>query len=307
MRHAALISVAVVVLVGCGKKDTPEAYSPEELCHTMAKNQCYFLYECCNYTEQPLMRPQWSPVLTHGTNEQCVEEYTTFYCPLFLPMADAVREQRAGWNEAEAERCFGFIEDAARECSTQLYYFGFDDRDCLPWTVLITGRVGQGDACFFDAECADPAAVCIRNTNPDNPLFTAEGTCDGPPTDGQECLAGGTCSGGHFCDNSVTPPLCRVQRVDGAPCSDANECQSGICGVAATCDPKRANGQPCVINAECQSGFCDAAVPVMCADRRQNGEPCIFADQCESRICGPDQTCSDPQAADTTIYEICKG
>ncbi len=308
-RHPWILAVAGLAFVasaGC-----KGSYGPTEHCQTLAKQQCRFLYECCNAMERAEVGDlnQWSPgVGPHGTKKQCEVQYAEVYCAIFAPLTDAKKEGRASWNASEARRCFGFVEDSAKACDASKYLFGILDQPDCPLDTLITGKVARGGACFLDAECVDEDAACVPEEPPaDTQVVTVQGVCEGPPQVGEPC-PGFLCATGAFCDDSGASPICQAIKPDGQPCTDAFECESGICGSGATCEPKKADGVECFTDSECLSELCDAEPnPAVCAPMRANGESCVYGGQCTSTFCTAAGLCADASASGDVVYALCGG
>ncbi|MDF1564706.1 MAG: hypothetical protein P1V51_16820 [Deltaproteobacteria bacterium] len=304
---ALLAAVSALTLVSC-KGD----YGPAETCKTMAKQQCRFLYDCCNAVERDTVSglDNWSPTVgPHGTKAQCEEQYEEIYCAIFAPLTDSKQEGRASWNASEARRCFGFVEESAKACDAAKYLFGIMDEPECGLEALITGKVPRGETCYYDLECADPDATCVPEEPPtDTDVVTARGVCEGPPVVGEAC-PGGVCSVGAFCDQSGASPICAALKADGQPCYDPGECESGICGAGGSCEAKKADGETCIFNQECVSELCDAEPdPAVCAPRRADGAACTYGEQCDSTFCDPAAgLCAQASAAGDVTYALCEG
>jgi hypothetical protein len=137
--------------------------------------------------------------------------------------------------------------------------------------------------------------------------------CSGPesPDEADSSLAcsAGTPSGGdtiYCCNSLVLPPACVACQADGAGCSAASGCCSGVCGGEdqATCAPPscgsggevcscRANGQACSAAGDCCSQVCaqGTCAPVGCGGPAAIQYTCAASttpDQLDaSLVCGP--------------------
>jgi MYXO-CTERM domain-containing protein len=130
---------------------------------------------------------------------------------------------------------------------------------CVPFEP---GRLGAGEACAADGDCA--GGRC------------ADGVCGVACQEGFEgCANGLVCSTADgVCGTCLPAASAPGLRVVGDPCDDAAQCGSGTCheGICSrACD---ADASPCPLGTHCRSGLC------VDGPRRGAGEACVNEDDC---------------------------
>jgi len=124
---------------------------------------------------------------------------------------------------------------------------GAADEACEPGGTLCQ----EGLSCVFDGASAFhcEAAVasgeschlglpgqCPVDEYCDTTEVTQAGSCRALPGDGEGCVLGDLCLGGHVCVAEGSTPTCRAIADNDEPCGSDAVCRSGHC-VSGTCEP----------------------------------------------------------------------
>jgi hypothetical protein len=272
-----------------------------DMCERYAVAYCKFQYQCCNARERAQLIG-FGGVTEHSSEEECVEERQRVLCSLLAQYEDAERGGRLEWDYEGSNECLGAVETAANECSAEDFLsFQFGADGCA-LGELTSGLVENDDTCFLSDECADDEALCTpEETDPDEIVVTAKGTCTPPPGVGDEC-PDGFCRDGSFCDVAVDPNVCVPLLDEGEDCDADLQCLTSNCE-GAVCSAKRDNDAQCTSPGQCASGFCDYYDTFTCQPLQGDGEPCADDDECAGGECNlNDNTCGAP---DNIEYDIC--
>jgi hypothetical protein len=184
-----------------------------------------------------------------------------------------------------------------------------DFPDCIT-----PGTRQAGDACVFASQCEsltcssasiDECGECLRIAGPDDdcnePLTSCpamsecleDGTClnyqdapastdsaapmaPSPAEDGQPCSMPADCSS-YFCDQQVTPAVCRHQPLLGEDCKQTRACgdDGSYCELQGTvCSARPLEGEPCGTDAFTgQTLWC--AIGLVCAQTSESEGSCV--------------------------------
>ncbi len=278
-----LTAIAFVTLAACSGggdgDDTPPQTSGialDALCAELAEADCDRAQACD---------------LLAGTfdHDACVRRQQANWCtPTVAAIDAAVDDGVVTYFELAARECRQAI--TARSCA-----FGFDyDLLALPECRAMLEAAGtEGDACPFDAACADgfwcdASAAC-------------PGTCRPFLSNNANCTFGDRCADGLFC--GVTSQRCLAQVALDSVCElsiSGNSCRpGGFCDTSSpgepVCRPVRGRGEgcqsdfECLIGATCIRNRCSAGED---GDNCQDGADCDFG-----LVCGGMQ-CTAPREAD---------
>lgn len=144
--------------------------------------------------------------------------------------------------------CVGSTDTQAGRCEPNTEVQAGDEGEaCEPGGLLCR----EGLSCVFDGSAAFhcEAAVdlngachlglpgqCPDDAYCDSTEITEPGTCRMLPGDGEACVLGDLCLGGHVCVVEDTVATCRAIADNGEACSVAAACRSGHCP-GGSCEP----------------------------------------------------------------------
>ncbi len=215
-----------------------------------------------------------------------------------------------------------------------------------PHNTCANSRVGNPNSCGTDGFCSVSgvcrvyaygttcgANQCVAGSV-QHPICNGVGTCAVAPVlddcASYQCQAGAcktTCSGVQdcaadaFCDTSTLPGKCVPDKVLGAACSSASQCQSGYCADGVCCDALCGGTcQACsaALKATGASGFCGSVKEGTdphdsCADSRAaNPDSCGADGVCSAggtcRVYAYGTKCSpDECVAGSVQHQVCNG
>ena len=256
----------VVALGGCLNLLFP--FAPDQTAETLLRARCKFAFNCCLAAERV------DTGLSNARDEAtCVEqglEVGGQDTILGQRVQAAVAAGNAEHNAALAEKCLKPIVDAANSCDAQAFLRPAADAECTAAAArgFATGKVGDGDDCTDDIECADEGR-CIRNEPDDGEvLISLAGKCAAAAAEGKDCSEDGLCQSGLQCQFAAEGSTCEkiVLLDDGEDCFDASQCKGGACieieaGVCFDTD------EPCTNDDDCAADdFCDSDFTEVCAE-----------------------------------------
>ncbi|MGE0857895.1 MAG: hypothetical protein AB7I01_06525 [Gammaproteobacteria bacterium] len=147
------------------------------------------------------------------------------------------------------------------------------------------------------AQCQD-GDLCRERRICHKPLVD---DCGAPPLHARKCGYGTPCSEDEECSSGICHnflmyiPTQGVDLfafcasgpvVDGAPCLESTDCASGNCNFGFCMPPGQSNGVPCTTNAACADGFYCNLGFCVQAGGLPNGVPCSTDATCASGKCG---------------------
>lgn len=155
--------------------------------------------------------------------DACVTQVVAALDDVYPSLADSEDDETAALNCTAFDACALAIDEAScGEWPLQSGSLGglpIDEPECL---VVITPKVADGDDCTYNYQCIE--GVC---SVPEN---ETEGTCsefanlNAPCGDGCDPTT-------MFCNDAQ---VCQLRLPNGASCTDAVQCESRICDVAAS-------------------------------------------------------------------------
>jgi hypothetical protein len=187
---------------------------------------------------------------------------------------------------------------------------------------IFAGKVADGAACAFDAECvSDNCAVsdcvmacCPGTCSPARPVPKIGEQCNFVCEDGAYCALDSTCKAvlpkGASCDyplacdrglycagvTSMTAGTCTATPKTGQSCTDLCDAIGDDC-TNGTCKPVGLLGDSCTSDNDCSSYYeCDASqhcAEQMATPAMPNGSTCSSSIACQSHYCGNDNLCAD--------------
>ncbi len=139
-----------------------------------------------------------------------------------------------------------------------------------------------GEPCTDDDQCE---GVCDETTMTCEPA----NVCGNGVTEGVEACDDGNTTNGDGCSST-----CR--RENGQPCTDDNQCQSGVCDdTSMTCEPANTCGNSALEAGEaCDDGNTANGDGCSSTCRRENGQPCTDDNQCQSGVCDDTSMTCEP-------------
>ncbi len=220
---------------------------------------CDFFVRCGYATDRTLCVEGFSALVTEDPNlDAMIANGTVVYDP------------------TAARACAQSIRDGA--CTDFLFDFG--DESC---ERVFEGTIGDGGACFGDAQCQSDNCDAPGGT-----LACCEGTCIAALPEaglGEDCLTGMTCVEGTYCD--IEAAVCASLKASGETCSSDFQCADVLRCVGGTCAEGPGEGEPCP-SGDCALPFgCDPQT-VTCQRARGEGEACVPEDS----LCSLGLTCS---------------
>lgn len=137
--------------------------------------------------------------------------------------------------------CVGSTPEQAGRCAANAdVQVGAAGEACTPGGTLCR----EGLSCAYDGDtgfnCQEPVASgaschlalptqCPRSEYCTAPDVTTEGRCSPLPGDGEACVLGSECAGGHVCLADGDSVICTRLRDLGEACTQAAMCRSGRC------------------------------------------------------------------------------
>lgn len=166
-----------------------------------------------------------------STVSACKTELGPRYQAYVQRIANSYMAGRVNYHGDLAKKCLAALQkQSCAQYAVQHFTGPEAGSDCDRWLepVLLVGS-----ACTDDMEClsGDCQGRSLSATG-----AVSEGTCAAIPALGQPCES--SCATGSYCDTTAATPVCVPAQSNGMTCSDASQCQSGICdGTAdnATC------------------------------------------------------------------------
>jgi hypothetical protein len=171
---------------------------------------------------------------------------------------------------------------------------------------------GEGDPCFTDQECEatllcdGETGRCVASSPLGGPCAYADPDQPLPGTETEPCAPGlfcdpvglmcvDFCAPGAPCEKDPECPedhvcvfgSCSMPLVGGAPCEEAEDCESLVCDEdTSICTQLLGLGMSCSDHAECRSEFCDPSLD-SCAPQKLPGQPCESGqdEECEQGVC----------------------
>jgi hypothetical protein len=210
---------------------------------------------------------------------------------------DMIQRGRLAFDAEQGDACMAALRGGADPCL---------DAPPMACQLAFVGRLGAGESCDDDSECAPPASGGRAECETD--FDTGEGTCVAFARGkaGDACVAtcaeeGGSrsCFGsdldavgaecylndGFYCDGETKS--CKAQVALGEACQSDMDCREGFCGgEPRVCTALLADGSSCSHSDACASGYCNESE--VCSPLTPLGSGCSNYDEC-----GPDADCDD--------------
>ena len=132
-------------------------------------------------------------------------------------------------------------------------------------------------------------------------------------SNGASCSAAEECKSGICTDGKCAAASSDDKKDDGADCAKAEECKSGVCTdgkcVAASSDDKKDDGADCAKAEECKSGVCTDGKCVAASEEdpckdKNEGDECAENSYCIEGVCTLDEGCKSDDDC-TSEYPTC--
>ena len=285
-------SLLLVFLVACGSSVDLADYSK-----SAEDARCSYLVNCGLFTDQASCHAYF--------------DSRTLQNPSVKAAVDA---GKLSYDGEAASDCFDGLSSAS--CS-------FNADTPAACDKIFKGKIADGAACAFDAECISDSCITMSCS-----MACCPGMCCmtvPTPKIGQPCDF--YCENGAYCASDST---CKALLPKGASCPDPDSCQAGfyckdrsptmagictalpktgeactdLCGdigdtcKAGTCTPVGLLGDACMTDDDCSNYYkCDMATLKCIAPTlptlMPNGSQCTSSTQCQSHYCGNDKLCAD--------------
>jgi hypothetical protein len=211
------------------------------------------------------------------------------------------------WYSAQYSAMFGQIASGADLLDTVDTNPATDNGIGVEWNLgsaagtrafkyKLTFAGGAVGGCFTDSQCT-AAQYCDSVTSACKTDLTLGSAipADHGPCASSAASANATCQSG-----ACSPATNTCAALNGAVCSAAGQCVSGVCNADGKCgDP---NGISCASSATCRSDVCNA--DGKCGD--PNGISCASSATCRSDVCNADGKCGDPNGISCASAATCR-
>jgi len=257
----------VVVLGGCLNLLFP--FAPDQTAETLLRANCKFAFNCCLAAERNQVGIGISSARDEAT---CIEqglEVGGDETLLGQRVQAAIAAGNAEHNAALAEKCLKPLVDAANSCDAQAFLRPAADAECARAAErgFATGKVGDGDDCTDDIECADEGR-CIRNEADEGEVvISLAGKCAAGAAEGKDCSENFLCQAGLQCQFAADGATCEkiVLLDDGESCFDGSDCESGVCIEVQEAGFCFETDEPCNDDEDCgDDDFCDSDFNEVC-------------------------------------------
>ena len=226
---AQLLALLGVCLVACqtaaepageraaALQSTPTQLGLDDLSAALTAVSCTKMLACCSDAE--VADRAHAQVTDAASCEQAMSPRYTAYVE---HIANSYMAGRVNYHGDRAKRCLASLQTQTCAAYAQQHFTGPEaGSDCDRWLEPV---VPNGSACSDDMECV--SGECQgRQVSADGTV--SDGKCGALPGLGQACES--NCVAGAFCDTSAPTPVCIPGQSTNMTCSDASQCQSGIC------------------------------------------------------------------------------